>query len=109
MDRSLYELSEAWRMAIQREQDAHDHYVRMAQMTTDAGARTLFERLAEQESGHRRALEQEYGRYFERDLDEKEWATIMWWDWEEEAFHLAQELDVPTCRQATRNSLRARL
>ena len=95
MDRSLYQLSEAWRMAIQREQDAHDHYMRMAQMTTDAASRALFERLAGQETGHKRALEEEYARYFERDLDEKEWATILWWNWEEEAFHLAQELDVP--------------
>jgi uncharacterized protein YyaL (SSP411 family) len=95
MDRGLYELEEAWRMAIQKEQDAHDHYIRLAQMTTDAAAKALFERLAEQETGHKRALEEEFTRYFERDLDEKEWATILWWDWEEEAFHLAEELDVP--------------
>ncbi len=95
MDRSLYELSEAWRMAIQKEQDAHDHYIRLAQMTSDAATTALFERLAGQEMGHKRALEEEYVRYFERDLEEKEWATIVWWDWEEEAFHLAQELDVP--------------
>lgn len=95
MDRSLYELSEAWRMAIQREQDAHDHYVRLAQMTSDAAAKSLFGRLAEQEMGHKRILEEEFVRYFERDLEAKDWATLLWWDWEEEAFHLAQELDVP--------------
>jgi len=95
MDRSLYELSEAWRMAIQKEQDAHDHYQRLAQMAGDAATTALFERLAGQEMEHKRALEKEYVRYFERDLEEKEWATIVWWDWEEEAFHLAQELDVP--------------
>jgi uncharacterized protein YyaL (SSP411 family) len=95
MDRGLYGLEEAWRMAIQKEQDAHDHYMRLTQMTTDAAAKALFERLAEQETGHKRALEEEFARYFERDLDEKEWATILWWEWEEEAFHLAEELDVP--------------
>ena len=95
MDRSLYELEEAWRMAIQKEQDAHDHYVRLAQMTSDAAARALFERLAEQETGHKRILEEEFARYFERDLEAKAWAAILWWDWEDEAFHLAQELDVP--------------
>ncbi|MFZ5915770.1 MAG: DUF255 domain-containing protein [Chloroflexota bacterium] len=95
MDRNLYGLEEAWRMAIQKEQDAHDHYLRLAQMTTNAATRALFEQLAEQETGHKRALETEFSRYFERDLDAKDWATILWWDWEDEAFHLAQELDVP--------------
>jgi uncharacterized protein YyaL (SSP411 family) len=95
MDRGLYELSEAWRMAIQREQDAHDHYVRLARMTGDAAAKALFERLAEQEMGHKHILEEEFVRYFERDLEAGDWAIILWWEWEEEAFHLAQELDVP--------------
>jgi uncharacterized protein YyaL (SSP411 family) len=95
MDRILYELEEAWRMAIQKEQDAHDHYMRLAHMTTDTAAKALFEKLAEQETGHKHTLEKEFTRYFERDLDEKEWASILWWEWEEEAFHLAQELDVP--------------
>jgi hypothetical protein len=95
MDKSLYELEEAWRMAIQKEQDAHDHYMRLAQMTADAATQALFEKLADQETEHKRALESEFARFFERDLEEKDWATILWWDWEEEAFHLAEELDVP--------------
>jgi uncharacterized protein YyaL (SSP411 family) len=109
MTEDIFALPQAWRMAIQREQDAHDFYVRMAKTATDASAKALFEELAAEETKHKQRLEAEYRRVFERDLEEprrrvgifehdlrdKRPAGIAWWDWEEETFRLAEELDVP--------------
>ena len=109
MTKDIFALLQAWRMAIQREQDAHDFYVRMAQTATDASAKALFETLAVEETKHKQWLEAEYRRVFERDLEEprgrvgifehdlrdRRPAGIAWWDWEEETFRLAKELDVP--------------
>ncbi len=63
-------MPQAWRMAIQREQDAHDFYVRMAQTATDPNAKALFEELAAEETKHQQRLEAEYRRVFERDMEE---------------------------------------
>lgn len=109
MTEDIFELPQAWRMAIQREQDAHDFYMRLAKTATDASAKALFETLAAEESKHKQRLEAEYRRVFERDLEEarrrvgnfqhdlrdRRPAGIAWWDWEEETFRLARELDVP--------------
>jgi hypothetical protein len=109
MGEDILALPQAWRMAIQREQDAHDFYVRMAQTATDPSAKALFEELAAEETKHKQRLETEYRRVFERDMEEprrrvgifehdlrdRRPAGIAWWDWEEETFRLARELDVP--------------
>jgi len=70
MTEDIFELPQAWRMAIQREQDAHDFYVRMAQTATDPSAKALFEELAAEETKHKQRLEAEYRRVFERDMEE---------------------------------------
>jgi rubrerythrin len=57
-------LEEAWRMAIQREQDAHDLYQEMAEMVEDSALKSLFEFLVEQEKEHKRRLQEEFDRYF---------------------------------------------
>jgi rubrerythrin len=70
MTEDILALPQAWRMAIQREQDAHDFYVRMARTATDPSAKALFEELAAEETKHRQRLEAEYRRVFERDMEE---------------------------------------
>jgi uncharacterized protein YyaL (SSP411 family) len=109
MTEDIFALPQAWRMAIQREQDAHDFYIRMAKTATEASTKALFETLALEETKHKQRLEAEYRRVFERDLEEprrrvgifehdlrdRRPAGIAWWDWEEETFRLAKELDVP--------------
>jgi rubrerythrin len=57
-------LEEAWRMAIQNEQDAHDLYQEMAEMVEDSALKSLFEFLVEQEKEHKRRLQEEFDRYF---------------------------------------------
>ena len=46
--KSLNEIPEAWRLAMQREKDAQQLYARMAQSATDEGTRSLFEMLVEE-------------------------------------------------------------
>ena len=105
----LSELPEAWQLAIRREKDSREYYARMAQSTSDASLKVLFESLAAEEGRHRERLESEYRRLFEADLDAPRGRTgvfehalrtkaaplISWQEWGEEAFRLAQELDVP--------------
>ncbi len=110
MSEKLYELERAWALAMRREQDARDFYDRMARSTEDAATKGFFESLAQEEQQHKQRLEDEYRRTFQPDLEEPKEkkgvfvhdlhrgdqpAGFSWWDWEEEAFRLAKELDVP--------------
>ena len=94
--KALNEIPEAWRLAMQREKDAHEFYARMAQGATDEGTRSLFEMLVEQEKKHYALLEAEYRRLFEPDLElGKEHLPLTWYEWEEESFRLAEALELP--------------
>ena len=59
-----FNLEEAWRAAIQREQDAHDLYAEMRDMVEDTSLKNLFTFLIEQEKKHKQLLEEEFDRYF---------------------------------------------
>lgn len=60
-------LEEAWRLAIQREQEARDFYAEMADMVEDSALKNLFAHLIEQEANHKRLLEDEYDKMFAAD------------------------------------------
>ena len=94
--KTLNEIPEAWRLAMQREREAEEFYARMAQSATDEGIRSLFETLVEQERQHHAILESEYRRIFEPDLElAKERLPITWYDWGEDTFELADALELP--------------
>ena len=94
--KTLNEIPEAWRLAMQREKDAEEFYSRMAQDATDEGTRSLFETLVKQERHHYAILEAEYRRLFEPDLElAKEHLPITWYGWDEDSFELAATLDLP--------------
>ena len=94
--KTLNEIPEAWRQAMQREKEAEEFYARMAQSSTDEGIRSLFEMLAEQERQHHAILESEYRRTFEPDLElGKERLPITWYEWGEDTFELADALELP--------------
>lgn len=57
-------LEEAWRLAIQREQEARDFYAEMSDMVEDSALKSLFAHLIEQEEEHKRLLEEEYDKMF---------------------------------------------
>lgn len=57
-------LAEAWRLAIEREQEAHDLYAELAGMVQDSSLKNLFDFLVEQEKMHKQRLEDEYDKYF---------------------------------------------
>ncbi len=116
MEENLSQLAEAWKLAIQREQDSQSYYQRMAQSSADASLKALFEDLAAEEAKHKQRLEVTYRHLFEADLEEPRGRTgvfehtllkshhplggakpplISWQDWGEEAFRLARTLDVP--------------
>ena len=60
-------LDEAWRLAIQREQEARDFYAEMADMVEDSALKNLFAHLIEQEEKHKQLLEDEYEKMFAAD------------------------------------------
>ena len=60
-------LDEAWRLAIQREQEAKDFYAEMSDMVEDSALKNLFAHLSEQEENHKRILEEEYDKMFAAD------------------------------------------
>jgi len=92
----LNEIPDVWRLAIQREQGAHDFYSRMAQTADDGATRALFEMLRDQEKQHHDLLEAEYRRLFESDLElGRERLPIKWYEWEDDSFRLADELELP--------------
>lgn len=94
--KSLNEIPEAWRLAMEREKDAQRLYARMAQSATDEGTRSLFEMLVEQEKKHYAILESEYRRIFEPDLElPKQRLPITWYEWHDESFELAETLELP--------------
>jgi uncharacterized protein YyaL (SSP411 family) len=110
MTEEIYELERAWHLAIRREKDAHDFYEKMARSAEDAATKALFETMAEEELKHKQWLEDEFKRSFQADMEEPRAATgtfvhdlhrgdrpagFSWWGWEEEAFRLAHDLDVP--------------
>ena len=116
MEENLSQLPEAWKLAIQREQDSYSFYQRMAQSAADASLKALFEDLATEEAKHKQRLEVSYRHLFEADLGEPRGRAgvfehtlfesrhplggakpplISWQDWGDEAFRLAQTLDVP--------------
>ncbi len=109
MEDNISQLPEAWQLAIRREKESRDFYARMAHSSSDASLKALFESLAAEEVKHRERLEGEYQHLFEADLGEakgragtfehalraKAPALISWYEWGEEAFRLAQQLDVP--------------
>lgn len=57
-------LEEAWRLAIDREQEARDFYKELAGMVEDTALKNLFAFLVEQEEHHRRLLEDEFDKMF---------------------------------------------
>ena len=57
-------LEEAWRLAIQREQEARDFYQEMSDMVEDSALKSLFAHLIEQEERHKQILEDEYAKVF---------------------------------------------
>jgi len=57
--------------------------------------RALFEMLREQEKQHHDLLQAEYRRLFEPDLElGRERLPIKWYEWEDDSFRLADELDL---------------
>ena len=59
-----WSLEEAWRLAIQNEQDAHDLYEEMGRRVEDSALKNLFAHLIEQEKNHKQLLEEEYEKMF---------------------------------------------
>ena len=57
---NLNEVFEVLRLAIQAENDAHARYLKMAKATDDPDARALLEKLAAEETMHRRILSDEF-------------------------------------------------
>jgi rubrerythrin len=60
-------LEEAWRLAMEREQQAKDFYAEMIEMVEDSALKNLFAFLGEQEANHKRLLEEEYEKLFAAD------------------------------------------
>jgi len=61
-------LEEAWQVAIEREKEAHDFYMRVYHSTSDPSVKSLFHHLAQQEVTHRQLLEDEFDRMFRPDM-----------------------------------------
>ena len=59
-----FKLEEAWRLAIQREQEAKDFYQEMSDMVDDSAIKSLMAFLIKQEENHKRLLENEYEKIF---------------------------------------------
>jgi len=62
-----FELEEAWRMAIQKERESRELYLRLGAMTGNSAARSLFEFLANEEARHEQMLQDEFDRAFTPD------------------------------------------
>jgi rubrerythrin len=61
-------LEEAWRLAIEKEKESHDLYLRLAAMTDDAATANLFQYLAKEETRHENMLRDEFERAFTPDM-----------------------------------------
>jgi rubrerythrin len=57
-------LESAWRIAIEREQEAQDVYQEMLDMVESSALKNLFRFLIEQEKNHQRLLQEEFEKYF---------------------------------------------
>ena len=60
-------LEEAWRLAVQREQEARDFYQEIFDMVEDSALKNLLAFLIKQEENHKRLLEDEYEKMFAAD------------------------------------------
>ena len=58
---------EAVKLAMEREQRAHDFYLACAAIVKDPGVTKLFEFLAKEEGRHHDLLEKEYHRFLARE------------------------------------------
>ncbi len=61
-------LEDAWKLAIEREKEAYEFYMRVYRTVTDPAVKSLFRHLAQQEVTHRELLEDEYDRMFRPDM-----------------------------------------
>lgn len=61
-------LEEAWKLAIEREKEAYEFYMRVYRTATDPAIKSLFHHLAQQEVTHRQLLEDEFDRMFRPDM-----------------------------------------
>ena len=59
------DLEQVWRLAIRNEQEAKEVYEQMAEMVDDSALKSLFGFLVEQETKHKRLLEEEFEKYFQ--------------------------------------------
>ena len=57
-------LEEGWRIAIEKEREAHRFYKELLEMTDDAALQSLLRFLADQEVSHEQLLQDEYDRMF---------------------------------------------
>ena len=101
-DEGLQTLQGAWQLAMRREQDSFDLYSRLAHETSDAELKALFTELSAQEAEHKARLVREYRRLFEKVTEQQPKpaaadavSQIVWMEWNEDTFRLAQELDLP--------------
>jgi rubrerythrin len=60
-------LEEAWRLAIEREQEAKNFYAEMEERVEDSALKSLFAFLVEQEAKHEQLLTAEYEKLFVAD------------------------------------------
>jgi len=61
-------LEEAWRMAIAKERESRELYERLAALSSDSAARSLFAFLAKEEDRHEQVLQDEFNRAFRPDM-----------------------------------------
>ncbi len=57
-------VDEAWRIAIQREKNAHQFYSEALKVVTDESLKKVFTFLAEEEFRHQKMMEDEYVKVF---------------------------------------------
>ena len=67
-DKEEFSLEEAWQLAIEREKEAHDFYMRIYRTAADPAIKSLFHHLAQQEQTHHQLLEDEFDRMFRPEM-----------------------------------------
>jgi rubrerythrin len=68
MAESVLKLQDGWRIAIEREVEAHAFYMQLASLAEDETTKKLFEFLAGEEVKHQDRLRREYENYFQTDM-----------------------------------------